>query len=325
MDYFELAGIEIQISALCLGIPEIGFRPAEPEAHRLLDFWVEQGGNFVDTARVYADWIPGESHRSERILGDWLKASGGRNRLVLATKGGHPPLENMSRSRLSPVELNDDLNGSLELLGTDYIDLWWLHRDDERIPVAEIVDACDSFVRDGRVKVLGVANWTAERIRLANDYAARAGKAKFLATQLFWNLGSRHHRGLEATMRPMDDAAEHLHQAGNLVAMPYSSQAGGFFTKWLEGDDEMRRQAGNSNYAANENFQIARAAGEIARRHGVRVGAVVLAYLRSHPFRVVPIVGCQNQAHLAASIQAMDFILSEADGKFLRELVRRQS
>jgi aryl-alcohol dehydrogenase-like predicted oxidoreductase len=212
------------------------------------------------------------------------------------------------------------LEGSLETLGTDYIDVWFLHRDDERIPIEQIIDSCDTFVRDGRVKALGAANWTARRIRKANDYASRAAKAGFVATQLFWNLGSRHYRGLESTLRPMDDDAEQLHQAANLVAMPYSSQAGGFFSNWLEGDEVTRLKAERSGYATKANFQIARLAGEIAQRNGVPVGAVVLAFLRSHPFDVVPIIGCGTPAHLAASIEALDFVLPDADRKRLREL-----
>src|SRR5205823_13818054 len=138
------------------------------------------------------------------------------------------------------------------------------------------------------VKALGTANWTARRIRKANDYASRTGKAGFVATQLFWNLGSRHYRGLESTLRSMDDDAEQLHEAADLVAMPYSSQAGGFFSNWLEGDDEARLQAERSGYATKPNFQIARLAGEIAQRNSVPVGTVVLAFLRAHPFKVVP-------------------------------------
>jgi aryl-alcohol dehydrogenase-like predicted oxidoreductase len=221
--------------------------------------------------------------------------------------------------RLSPSELRQDLEGSLETLRTDYIDVWFLHRDDEGLPVEEIIDTCDAFVRDGHVKALGAANWAADRIRKANDYASRAGKAGFVATQLFWNLGSRHFRGLESTQRSMDDDAEQLHEAGNLVAMPFSSQAGGFFSDWLEGDEVARLKAEQSGYATKANFQMARLAGEIARRNGVPVGAVVLAFLRSHPFKVVPIVGCGTSAHLAASIEALDFALSDADWRNLRE------
>jgi aryl-alcohol dehydrogenase-like predicted oxidoreductase len=217
------------------------------------------------------------------------------------------------------------LEGSLETLGTDYIDLWFLHRDDERIPVEEIMDSCDTFVRDGRVKALGAANWTARRIRKANDYASRTGNAGFVATQLFWNLGSRHYRGLESTLRSMNDDAEQLHEAANLVAMPYSSQAGGFFSNWLEGDDVARLNAERSGYATKNNFQIATLAGEIARRNGVPVGAVVLGFLRAHPFDVVPIIGCGTLAHMAASIEALDFVLPDADWKSLRELATRRN
>jgi len=122
----------------------------------------------------------------------------------------------------------------------------------------------------------------------------------------------------------MDDDAEQLHEAANLVAMPYSSQAGGFFSNWLEGDNVTRLKAEQSGYATKANFQIARLAGEIARRNRVPVGAVVLAFLRSHPFKVVPIIGCGTPAHLAASIEASDFVLPDADWKSLRDVTNHK-
>jgi aryl-alcohol dehydrogenase-like predicted oxidoreductase len=320
MDRVKLPGTEIEVSALCLGVAEIGVRQTEREAYYLLDYWVQHGGNGIDTARVYSDWIPGEKHRSERIVGHWLKSAGAREQIVLITKAGHPLFDGNWRVRLSSSELQEDLEGSLQTLGTDYVDVWFLHRDDEKIQVEQIIDTCDPFVRDGRVKALGAANWTAGRIRNANDYASRAGKAGFVATQLFWNLGSRHYRDLEPTLQPMDDDAELLHETADLVAMPYSSQAGGFFSNWLEGDEATRLKAGQSGYATKVNFEIAQLASKIAQANGVPVGAVVLAFLRSHSFKVVPIVGCGTPAHLAASIEALPFVLSDADVKSLREL-----
>jgi aryl-alcohol dehydrogenase-like predicted oxidoreductase len=325
MDRVRIPGTNVEISALCLGVAEIGVRQTETQAHRLLDYWVENGGNGIDTARVYSDWIAGEKHRSERILGDWLRAAGVRNEIVLVTKAAHPVFDGNWRVRLSPSELREDLEGSLETLGTDHIDLWFLHRDDETVPVEEIIDSCDPFIRDGQVKALGAANWTPSRIRKANDYAARTGKTGFVATQLFWNLGSSHYRGLEPTQRRMDDDAEQLHRTANLLAMPYSSQAGGFFSSWLEGDTATRVKAEGSGYATNVNFQVARAVADIARRNGVAVGAVVLGFLRSHPFDVVPIVGCGTPAHLAASIEAVDFVLPDADWNTLREITKHKA
>src|SRR5262249_59526329 len=158
MDRVRLSETDIEISALCLGVAEIGIRQTEIEAHRLLDCWVQSGGNAIDTARVYSDWIPGEKHRSERIIGDWLRATGVREQIVLATKAGHPVFDGDWWVRLSPSQLREDLEGSLETLRTDYIDVWFLHRDDETIPVEQIIDCCDAFVRDGRVKALGAAN-----------------------------------------------------------------------------------------------------------------------------------------------------------------------
>src|SRR5437764_14296035 len=100
MDRVSLPGADIEVSALCLGVAEISVSQTELEALRLLDYWVQRGGNCVDTARVYSEWIPGEMHRSERIVGDWLKATRVRERTVLAVKAGHPLLENNSRVSL---------------------------------------------------------------------------------------------------------------------------------------------------------------------------------------------------------------------------------
>src|SRR5436189_3388963 len=122
MDRVRLPGTDVDISALCLGAAEIGVRQTATEAHRLLDYWVQHGGNGIDTARVYSDWVPGEKHRSERIVGDWLKATGVREQIVLATKAGHPLFDDSSRERLSPSELQEELEGSSGHLGTSSSD-----------------------------------------------------------------------------------------------------------------------------------------------------------------------------------------------------------
>jgi len=98
MEFVNLTGADLPISAFSLGAPEIGARQTEAEANQLLDLWVENGGNFLDTARIYSDWIPVEKRRSERILSEWLKSNDLLKNIVLATKGGHPLLETMSRS-----------------------------------------------------------------------------------------------------------------------------------------------------------------------------------------------------------------------------------
>ena len=100
MDRVRVPGTGIEVSALCLGVAEIGIRQSELEAQHLLDYWIQNGGNCIDTARVYSDWIPGEKHRSERIVGDWLKSAGVRKQIVLASNAGHSLLESNSRGSL---------------------------------------------------------------------------------------------------------------------------------------------------------------------------------------------------------------------------------
>ena len=101
--------------------------------------YIEMGGNVLDTAEVYAEWVPGGSHRSEEFLGRWLRKRKNRDGLILSTKGAHPRLESMDKPRMSRKDVESDLNSSLQRLGVDYVDLYWLHRDDPGTPVEEIL------------------------------------------------------------------------------------------------------------------------------------------------------------------------------------------
>ena len=118
MEYQTIPHSDLEVSSVCLGTAGVGVKNTEPEAMALLDAFVEQGGNFLDTARVYSNWVPGELNRSERIIGDWLTSRDNRDQIVIATKGGHPDTETKV-PRLTHEELETDVNGSLEKLQTD--------------------------------------------------------------------------------------------------------------------------------------------------------------------------------------------------------------
>src|SRR2546426_539997 len=125
-----LPSTDFSVSAVCLGGMTFGHPLDEKATFTLLDRFVDHGGNFIDTARIYSDWVPGEKRRSERVLGDWLTARGNRSHVVISTKGAHPFIESLTVPRTSAAEIRDDLEGSLKRLRTDVIDLYWLHRDD---------------------------------------------------------------------------------------------------------------------------------------------------------------------------------------------------
>ncbi|MDD3243783.1 MAG: aldo/keto reductase, partial [Eubacteriales bacterium] len=186
MEKTILGASGLAVSRVCLGTA--GYGAAIPQAAALaqLDTYRELGGNFLDTARCYNDWIPGERHRSEKTLGKWMKARNCRGEMVLSTKGGHPPFENMHAPRLAPQELDADLEGSLRDLQTDYIDLYFLHRDDERRSVGDILEHLERKVREGKILHYGCSNWRLPRVLEAAAYAAAHGLQGFCCDQIMW-------------------------------------------------------------------------------------------------------------------------------------------
>lgn len=305
-----------------LGVADIGTRSGENDAHALLDLYLELGGRLIDTARIYSAWVPGENHRSERILGDWLAARPGiRERLVLATKGCHPPLEDWSRRCHEPGDVRREIEGSLATLRVERIDLWLFHRDDLRVPVDELVDALAEHLASGQISAWGVSNWTADRIRAAITYARQRGIAPPCAVQNEWSLGSAHRRPWppELRMVRMDNELMMLHRQNGLAALPYSAQANGFFSKWIEGSAAQKERAAHSAFATPANFALAEIVRQIAQRHGVSPNAVALAFLRAHPFPVVPLVGCHNALQLRTTWADAAFRLPAEDFQKLED------
>ena len=130
-----LTNTQISVSPLCIGTVSYGTSIDSKDAKSQLDRFVELGGNFIDTAHVYGDWVPGPRGKSERIIGEWLNETGLCHDIIISTKGAHHDISNPSISRVTPEDIEKDLDESLEFLNTDYIDLYFLHRDNPSVPV----------------------------------------------------------------------------------------------------------------------------------------------------------------------------------------------
>lgn len=305
-------------SAICLGSSNFGNGIPGPEAHRLLDAYVDLGGNFVDTAAVYANWLPGEKNSSEKTIGRWLARSGQRDALLIGTKGGHPELTTMHISRLSPGEIVADLDESLRNLQTDRIDLYWLHRDDPSRPVAEIIDTLHRQVAAGKIRYFGCSNWRAGRIAEAQAYAAAQGIRGFVANQMRWSFAAINPAGVgDPTTVAMDDETYAFHQQTGLAAIPYSSQAGGYFQKLAEGREV--RPGQQKVYDSPANRQRAQRVEQLAGASGLSVSQIVLAWLTNQPFPTIPIVGCRTVAQVEDSMRAGDVRLTQEQLKWLAE------
>src|ERR1043166_5285513 len=163
MKSHSIDGTDLKVSSLCLGGGSLGTVIRGADMYRLYDQFREAGGNFFDTAHCYSFWLDGGDGASETALGECVRRRGDRVRVVIATKGGHPavpPRYPRPEGYLAPEVIATDIQESLQRLGMDQIDLYYLHRDDPRVPVAEIIDMLNAEITRGRIRHLGASNWT---------------------------------------------------------------------------------------------------------------------------------------------------------------------
>ena len=214
-------------SAIVMGTGNLGVPGEREDALRLLDAYADLGGRIIDTAAMYSDWVPGEPRRSETAIGRWLKTRRGE-RPMLVTKGGHPPLEAMHVSRLDEAAIRTDAEGSLKALGVDRIDLYLLHRDDPRLPVAEIMGPLAKLVEEGKVGAVGGSNWAPER----SAAAQAAGIVKLACNQPLGNILVNHiGPDTDPTIHKLDAAAWREAEAWDMSLMLFTSQAKGILSR----------------------------------------------------------------------------------------------
>jgi aryl-alcohol dehydrogenase-like predicted oxidoreductase len=311
LDRATLPQTDLKVSRLSLGTAHFGLKNTEEEVHRLLDRYVSLGGNFIDTARIYSDWVPGENGRCERIIGDWLRDNPGvRDKMVIGTKGLHFEWNNQSVNRVTYEGARHDIEKSLEVLGINTIDLYYLHRDSPTLGVEEIVDFLQVFIKEGKVRYLAVANWKEERIAAANAYAEREGKHGFVANQPLFSLGSWNIKPPPDTTMTHLTKAEYDYHKKNLALVPYSSQSQGFFTKAAGETEFDQSEFKNSRFYSESNLKLAEVVKELAANKGCNANGISIAYLLGQPFPIFPIVGCNQSAQLEDSIRAATVTLT---------------
>lgn len=313
-----IPGTALTPSVICMGTAHLGSRLDERMSHRMLDAYAGRGGNFIDTANVYSDWIPGEKSRSEKTIGRWLRQRGNRSSIVLATKGAHPELSTMHVPRIDRASIMHDVEQSLGHLQTDYIDLYWLHRDDPGTPVAGIMETLNELIAAGKIRAIGCSNWTASRIEEANLYAAEHGLQGFAANQPMWSLAVPDEAKIaDKTMVPMRAEGEAFHLRTGMAAVPYSSQANGFFGGKYRAGDEWPGKL--KVYAHAENFGRLARVESAAARLGLTQTQVALGYLLSQNYPVFPIIGSSDERQLEESMSAGDVTLDAETVRYLRD------
>lgn len=301
-------------SEICLGSELFGSLVDSETSFRIMDMFVDAGGNFIDTAHSYADCYSEEKSISEKTIGKWLRARENRDKMIIATKGGYPVAD---MPRLSRQEIESDLNESLNFLQVDYIDLYWLHRDDVNRPVGEILHTMNEFVKSGKIRYFGCSNWKADRLLEAIKYAEKNGLKCFVANQMMWslaipNLEAISDKGYECkTLVAMNDELKRLHYETGLAAVPYFSQARGFFAKVADGKPEQLSEIGRLLFYSDENLRRLERAKKVSKELGKPVAAIILGYLMAQEITTIPIIGCRKIKYLTEALSATDLELNK--------------
>lgn len=311
----SIPSTDLNVYPISLGTSQSGLTMDRPAAYRMFDAYVAAGGNFIDTARVYTDWLPGERSASEKAIGEWLRLRRNRAELVIATKGGHPDLESMHTPRLSPAKITGDLEASLRHLGVETIDLYWLHRDDPDRPVNDILETLAKQAQAGKIRYYGCSNWCTGRIREAQDYAITYDLPGFAASQMMWSLAVVDPEALsDDTIAPMDSEMLAYHLDTCLPAIPFSSQAGGLFTKLAEGRGTPE---GEGPYRSPLNHARLGRILSLSGETGFTITQIVLGYLLSQPFFTLPVIGPRTLEQLSDSLTAAEIHLTPEQVAFL--------
>ena len=301
----------MKVSELALGTATFGWHTGDAESGALLDAYVEAGGNFIDTADIYSYWAEGSyAGRSEEMLGAWLRSSGKRQQLVIATKCRFPTGPQPNDSGLSRRHIMDAVEGSLRRLRCDYIDLYQTHDMDPNTPIDETMRALDDLVRAGKVRYLGCSNYSAWRLLEALWRSDAGNLAAYQCLQPPYNLLQR--------AEFERDLAELVRGYG-LGVIPYSPLAGGMLTgkyrdpAHIPADTRAAEVTGMRTYHTERTTQVVAALERIGAAHGKSAGQTALAWLLSDPLITAPIVGARNSEQLRESLGAAGYRLSDEE------------
>ena len=298
MEYRLLGRTGVQVSRLCFGTMSFGGDADEETSAVMFQRCREAGINFFDTANVYS------SGRSEEILGRLI--AGCRDELILTSKSGFPMGKDLNAQGMSRRHIKLQVEGSLRRLGTDRLDLYFIHRFDPNTPLEEPLRALDDLVHEGKILYPAVSNWAAWQIATALGISARQGLARFECIQPMYNLVKRQ---AEVEILP-------LALSEQLGVIPYSPLGGGLLTGKYgpEQKPETGRLLENKMYEKRYGepvyFEVAGAFAAHARERGVHPASLAVAWVMTHPAVTAPIIGARNVSQLEASLAALDIPLT---------------
>lgn len=311
----RITGTELEPTVICMGGGPLCIEGDDDAVLPLLDTYYELGGNFVDSANIYGKWLPSGKNVCDLNIGRWLRSRGVRDKMIVTSKGAHPPLSEMTKPRLRPEQVRADLVESLDALDCGAIDLYYLHRDDPTIPVDEVIGYLNDFVAEGIIRYFGASNWNPARIAAAQSYAERTGKCGFSANQLMWSFAVPDMTQVDyPLMESMDGSAMAYHKRVGLAAIGYESQARGYFQKRQQGVVPAKLELLYGCAETEARYQRALA---LAQKLDVKLSDITLGYLLNQPFASFAIMGGHTPEQLKDSATAADVLLTDEQVRFL--------
>jgi len=299
----RLGATDLFTPPLVFGGNVFGWTADRTTSFRLLDAFVDGGGVMIDTADVYSAWAPGHSGgESETIIGDWLRQSGKRNRVLIATKVGMLPGD--GGEKLAPARIAAACDASLQRLGIDTIDLYFAHQDDDAVPQDAVLEAFGQLIQAGKVRVIGASNFHAGRLKSALDTARQRGLPHYHVLQPEYNLVSRHK--FEGEL--MDLCVEH-----NISVVPYYGLASGYLTgKYRSAADLGKSIRGGRMQALidGKGPAVLAAMDAVAGETGATLAQIALAWLAAQPGVTAPIASATGVEQLNELLGAMTLTLS---------------
>ena len=295
---------------LCFGGNVFGWTLNRDGSFAILDAFYEAGGRMIDSAEGYSSWIPGnKGGESETILGEWMESRGVRKDMLIATKTGMggPPYA------LKPETVAAAIEGSLERLRTDYVDIYYAHRDDLTTPLDEVVSGYDALVKAGKARELGASNYTVERLAEVTALADRMGMTPFTVLQPKFNLVWRHE---------YEGALQDLCVARNIAVLPYYGLASAFLSgkfRKPEDLDGTARGGGAREFAENGGWALLPVLDAVAAETGAPPAQVALAWLRTQPGVAAPLASASKMEQLADLVASASLELDDSQTKRLND------
>ncbi|HAM53792.1 MAG TPA: alcohol dehydrogenase [Nitrospiraceae bacterium] len=308
----RLGSSAIEVAPLAFGGNVFGWTVDEVMSFSLLDAFTAAGFNMIDTADIYSNWVPGNrGGESETIIGKWLKRSGKRTKVIIATKVGNevdPHEKGLSKSYiLSAVE------GSLQRLQTDYIDLYQSHIDDLETPIEETLDAYELLIRQGKVRAIGASNYSADRLSYALKISEERGHPGYRSLQTLYNLYDR---------ADYEENLEPVCLEKRLGVLTYSSLASGFLTGKYGSENDLTGRARAERvrkYLNERGLRILDALDRVAKQYRTSQATVSLAWLISRPGITAAIASATNLEQLRALLEAPNLKLDDSSSALLNQ------